>query len=142
MQENFSEETNRIASIKRCHQQLITRYEQRCKDLTRSEDESRDKEILGKNEPLYEKLQEMNEKLMFDSIQTGIQVMYPPCQIDIKSLRYNERDILGTGSYGAVFTGTFIPPGRGSKDVAVKRLKEAPRPSNVVSFLQEAAIVK
>ena len=142
VRDKFSEETNRIASIKRCHQQLITRYEQRCKDLTRGEDESRDKGTLEKYGPLNAKLQEMNEKLMFDAIQAGIQVIYPPCQIDTRCLSYNERDIIGTGSYGAVYKGKFTPPGHGRKDVAVKKLKEAPCPSNVVSFLHEAATAK
>ena len=74
VQDEFSEETNRIANIKRCHQQLITKYEQRCKDL--SEDESRDKEILKKYSPLYTNFKNLNEDLMFDAIQNGIQVMY------------------------------------------------------------------
>ena len=142
VRDKFSEETNRIASMKRCHQHLITRYEQRCKDLTRDEDESRDKETLEKFGPLNAKLQEMNEKLTFDAIQTGIQVMYPPCQMDIKSLHYDERDTLGVGTYGAVFKGKFTPPGHGMRDVAVKKLKGAPSPSNVVSFLHEAATAK
>ena len=143
VRDKFSEETSRIASIKRCHQHLITRYEQRCKELTRDEDESRDKETLEKFGPLNARLQEMNKKLTFDAIQSGIQVMYPPCQIDIKRLLYDERGtILGAGTYGAVFKGKFTPPGRGIRDVAVKKLREAPSPSNVVSFLHEAATVK
>jgi len=142
VRDNFSEEMTRITRVKRCHQQLITRYEQRCKDLTRSEDDLRDKETLEKNGPLYEKLQEMNEKLTFDALQSGIQVTYPPCQINFRRLRYNAKHILGRGSYGAVFKGQFAPPGHGRKDVAVKKLKEALCPSNVVTFLEEAAILK
>ena len=140
VRDNFSDEMTRITRVKRCHQQLITRYEQRCKDLTRSENESRDKETLERNGPLYEKLQEMNEKLTFDALQSGIQVTYPPCQIDITRLRYNVRHILGRGSYGTVLKGQFIPPGHGRKDVAVKRVKEALCPSNVVGFLEEAVL--
>ena len=142
VRDNFSDEMTRITRIKRCHQQLVARYEQRCKDLTRSEDDLRDKETLEKNGLLCEKLQEMNEKLTFDAIQSGIQVMYPPCQINIRRLRYDERHILGRGSYGTVFKGQFNPPGHGRKEVAVKKLKEALCPSNVVTFLEEAATLK
>ncbi|KAJ7392751.1 hypothetical protein OS493_010406 [Desmophyllum pertusum] len=142
VRDKFSEETNRIASIKRCHQQLITKYEQRCKDLTRSKDESRNKEIVEKNGPLHAKLQEMNETLMFDAIQNGIQVMYPCCQIDPRRLRYKERELLGEGSYGQVFKGRFTLPGHARRDVAVKKLREVPYPSNVAAFLQEAAMLK
>ncbi|KAJ7392749.1 hypothetical protein OS493_010404 [Desmophyllum pertusum] len=142
VRDKFSEETNRIASIKRCHQQLITKYEQRCKDLTRSEDESRDKEIVEKNFPLHAKLQEMNETLMFDAIKNGIQVMYPSCQIDARRLRCNERELLGGGSYGQVFKGKFTPPRHATRDVAVKKPLEAPHSSNVAAFLQEAAMLK
>ena len=142
VRDNFSDEMARITRVKRCHQQLIARYEQKCKDLTRSEDDSRDKETLEKNGPLYEKLQELNEKLTFDALQSGIQVTYPPCQINIGRLRYNVKHILGRGSYATVFKGQFNPPGHGRKDVAVKKLKEALNPSNVVSFLEEAAMLK
>ncbi|KAL9963714.1 hypothetical protein ACROYT_G027248 [Oculina patagonica] len=142
VRDKFSEETNHIASIKRCHQQLITKYEQRCKDLTRSEDEARDKETLEKYGPFYGKLQEMNQELMFDAIQNGIQVM--SCQIDARRLRYSEleSDKLGGGSYGTVFKGKFTPPGHGRKDVAVKKLRKAPDPSNVANFLREADMLK
>ena len=142
VRDRFSEETNRIANIKRCHQQLITKYEQRCKDLTRSEDESRDKETLEKYGPLYTNLKNMTENLMFDAIQNGIQVMYPSCQIDERRLRYNVRDYLGGGSYGDVFEGKYSPPGHRRKDVAVKKIRKIPDPSNVASFLQEAAMLK
>lgn len=142
VRELFAEETNRIARIRRCHQHLITRYEQKCKDLTRDEDESRDKEILETFGPLEKNLQEITENLTFDGIENGIQVMYPPCQMDIKRLRYDKSENLGAGSYGTVFKGKFTPQGHRIKDVAVKELKEAPSPSNVVSFLHEAATVK
>ena len=106
VQNEFSEETKRIATIKRCHQRLITKYEQRCKDLTRSEDESREKEILKKYSPLYTNLKNMNEDLMFDAIQNGIQVMYPSCQLEVRRLQYDESErkaCLGEGSFGKVF---------------------------------------
>ena len=141
----FSEETNRIASIDRCHQHLITKYEQRCKDLTRSEDESRDKEILEKYDPLHTNLKNMTEHLMFDAIENGIQVMYPSCQIDERALRYNVRDkkdYLGGGSYGEVFRGKYTPPGDSRRDVAVKKIRDVADPSTVASFLKEAAILK
>ncbi len=140
VREKFSEETNHIANIKRCHQQLISKYEQRCKDLTRSEDEARDKDTLEKYGPFHGELQEMNQMLMFDAIQNGIQVM--SCQIDVRRLRYNEGDSLGGGTYGAVFRGKLTQPGHGRKDVAVKKLREAPHPSNVATFLREADMLK
>ena len=140
VREKFSEETNRIAGIKRCHQQLITKYEQRCKDLTRSEDEERDNETLEKYGPFYGRLQEMNQNLMFDAIQNGIQVI--SCQIDARRLRYNEREKLGGGTFGTVFKGKFTLPRRGRKDVAVKKLRETPHPSNVATFLREADILR
>ena len=141
----FSEETNRIASIKRCHQKLIAKYEQRCNDLTRSEDKSRDKETLEKYGPLHTNLKNMTEHLMFDAIQNGIQLTYPYCQIDERGLDYNVRDkkaYLGGGSYGDVFRGEYTPPRHGRRDVAVKRTRKIPDPSNVASFLKEAAMLK
>ena len=145
VQDKFSEETNRIATIKRCHQQLITKYEQRCKDLTRSEDESREKEILKKYSPLYTNLKNMNENLMFDAIQNGIQVMYPSCQLEVKRLQYDESErkaCLGEGSFGKVFKGRYFPPGRRRKAVAIKKIRKHPDPSNVAAFLKEAAMLK
>ena len=145
VQNEFSEETNRIATIKRCHQRLITKYEQRCKDLTRNEDESREKEILRKYSPLYTNLKNMNEDLMFDAIQNGIQVMYPSCQLEVRRLQYDESErkaCLGEGSFGKVFEGTYFPPGRRRKDVAIKKIREHPDPSNVAAFLKEAAMLK
>ena len=140
--QEFIDEKNRIASIKRCHQELISRYEQRCKDLTRSEDEAEGKETAEKHGPLYAKLQEMNERLMFDAIQHGIQVMYPHCQIDKRRLHCNEKDLLGRGSFGIVFKGKYSRPGHGKKEVAVKKLTNTPCPSNVSPFLGEAAMLK
>ena len=145
VQDKFSEEMNRIATIKRCHQQLITKYEQRCKDLTRSEDESREKEILKKYSPLYTNLKNMNEDLMFDAIQNGIQVMYPSCQLEVRRLQYDESErkaCLGEGSFGKVFKGRYFPPGRRRKAVAIKKIRKHPDPSNVAAFLKEAAMLK
>ena len=145
VQDKFSEETKRIATIKRCHQQLITKYEQRCKDLTRSEDESREKEILKKYSPLYTNLKNMNENLMFDAIQNGIQVMYPSCQLEVRRLQYDESErkaCLGEGSFGKVFKGRYFPPGRRRKAVAIKKIRKHPDPSNVAAFLKEAAMLK
>ncbi|XP_022802296.1 uncharacterized protein LOC111339834 [Stylophora pistillata] len=145
VQDRFSEETNRIAKIKRCHQQLITKYEQRCKDLTKSEDESREKEILEKYSPLHSNLKNMNENLIFDAIQNGIQVMYPSCQLDLRRLNYNEKEReahLGKGTYGTVFKGRYSPPGHEKTDVAVKKIREHPDKSNVATFLKEAAMLK
>ena len=145
VQDEFSEETKRIATIKRCHQRLITKYEQRCKDLTRNEDESREKEILKKYSPLYTNLKHMNEDLMFDAIQNGIQVMYPSCQLEVRRLQYDESEreaCLGEGSFGKVFEGTYFPPGRRRKDVAIKKIRKHPDPSNVAAFLKEAAMLK
>ena len=122
VQEKFSEEKNHIVRIKGCQEQLITKSEQRCKDLTKSEDESRDNEILKKYSPLYAKLINMNEKLMFDAIQNGIQVMRPYCQLEVTKLQYNERETkewLGEGSFAKVFKGSYSLPGHGGKDVAV-----------------------
>ena len=143
VQEKFSEETNRIARIKGCQEQLITTYEQRCKDLTKSEDKSSDKEIP--KIPLYEKLINMNENLMFDAIQNGIQVMRPYCQLEVTKLQYNERETkewLGEGSFAKVFKGSYSLPGHGGKDVAVKKIRKHPDPSNVAAFLKEAAMLK
>ena len=145
VQDKFSEETNRIASIKRCHQQLITKYEQRCKDLTKSEDESRDKEILKKYSPLYTNFKNLNEDLMFDAIQNGIQVMNPPCQLEVGRIQYNESEskaYVGEGSFSKVYKGRYFPPGRGRKDIAVKKIRNHPDPSNVTAFLKEAAMLK
>ena len=145
VQDKFSEETNRIASIKRCHQQLITKYEQRCKDLTKSEDESRDKEILKKYSPLYTNFKNLNDDLMLDAIQNGIQVMYPPWQLEVGRIQYNENEskaYVGEGSFSKVYKGKYFPPGRGRQDVAVKKIRNHPDPSNVTALLKEAAMLK
>ena len=145
VQDEFSEETNRIASIKSCYRQLITKYEQRCKDLTKSEDESRDKEILKKYSPLYTNFKNLNDDLMLDAIQNGIQVMYPPCQLEVGRIQYNENEskaYVGEGSFSKVYKGKYFPPGRGRQDVAVKKIRNHPDPSNVTAFLKEAAMLK
>ena len=145
VQDKFSVETNRIARIKMCYQPLITKYEQRCKDLTKEEDESRDKEILKKYSPLYTNLKNMNENLKFDAIQNGIQVMYPSCQLEVRRLQYDEREreaCLGEGSFAKIFKGRYFPPGHRRRDVAVKKILKPPDPSNVAAFLKEAAMLK
>ena len=145
VQDKFSVETNRIARIKMCYQPLITKYEQRCKDLTKEEDESRDKEILKKYSPLYTNLKNMNENLKFDAIQNGIQVMYPSCRLEVRRLQYDEREreaCLGEGSFAKIFKGRYFPPGHRRRDVAVKKILKPPDPSNVAAFLKEAAMLK
>ena len=142
VQDKFSGETNRIARIKRCYQPLITKYEQRCKDLTKEEDESRDKEILKKYSPLYTNL---NENLRFDAIQNGIQVMYPSCQLEVRRLQYDESEreaYLGEGSFAKIFKGRYFPPGHSRRDVTVKKILKPPDLSNVAAFLKEAAMLK
>ena len=140
--QELTEETNRIGSIKRCHEELIAKYEQKCMDLTKIEDAESEKKIVESHAPLYKKLVDTHEKLMFDAMQHGIQIIYPPCQIDNKRLRYQEEDYLGRGSYGTVFKGKYAPPGHGWKDVAVKKLRKDLNPSNVSPFLGEAAMLK
>ena len=143
VQDKFSGETNRIARIKRCCQPLITKYEQRCKDLTKEEDESRDKEILKKYSPLYTNLKNMN--LRFDAIQNGIQVMYPSCQLEVRRLQYDESEreaYLCEGSFAKIFKGRYFPPGYKRRDVTVKKILKPPDLSNVAAFLKEAAMLK
>ena len=137
--QEFTDEKNRIDSIKKCHEELIAKYEQRCKHLTKSEDEESEKAIMESHEPLCKRLEEIHKELMFDAIQHGIQVMYPSCQINKERL-CEEKDPIGDGSFGIVFKGKYTPPGHGGKKVAVKRLKNPPEPSNVASFLGEAAM--
>ena len=141
--QEFTEEKDRISSIRRCHRDLIEKYEKRCKDLTKSEDEAKGKEILQTLAPLYTKLETMNENLMFDAIQHGIQVMYPSCQIDKKKLSCTEtqNSKLGIGSYGTVYKGKLISAGRARKNVAVKKLRETPQASSVATFLGEASML-
>ena len=141
--QEFTEEKDRISSIRGCHQELIDKYEKRCKDLTRSEDEEKGKEIVKTLSPLYTKLKTTNENLMFDAIQHGIQVMYPSCQINKKKFHCTETESnkLGTGSYGTVYKGKLSSSGHARKDVAVKKLRETPHPSSVATFLGEAAML-
>ena len=141
--QEFTEEKDRISSIKRCHRELINKYQKRCKDLTKSEDEEKGKEIVKTLSPLYTKLKTMNENLMFDAIQQGIQVMYPSCQIDKKKLHCIEtqNNELGGGSYGTVYKGKLSSPGHARKDVAVKKIRETQHPSSVATFLGEAAML-
>ena len=49
------------------------------------------------------------------------------------------RKFLGSGQFGTVMKGVWLLPG-GSKDVAVKMLKEGSPEEDTVKFLQEAAI--
>ena len=138
----LAQEKERINVIRRCLKELIAKYEQKCKDLTRSKDEA--KEIVETHNPLRRIVKDLHEQLMFDAIQQEIQVMYPSCQLEKKRLRWNEekKDHLGTGSYGAVFKGNYKPPGHGWKKVAIKKLKGVPGPSGVASFLGEAAMLR
>jgi len=71
----------------------------------------------------------------------GIQDMHPYCQINRRRLHCDEKEILGRGSYGTVFKGKLSPPGYGRKKVAMKKLRETQDPSNVASFLSEAAML-
>ncbi|KAJ7392762.1 hypothetical protein OS493_010417 [Desmophyllum pertusum] len=84
----------------------------------------------------------MNETLMFDAIQKGIQVMHPVLSNRCKKPSLPTDRIPSGGSYGHVFRGTFTPPGHATRDVAVKKLQEAPHRSNVAAFLREAAMLK
>ena len=138
----LAQEKERIDMIRRCLKELISKYEQKCADLTRSKDEA--KEIIETYTPLRRNIQDLYEQLMFDAIQQEIQVMSPSCQLEKEKLRWKEtqEDRLGIGTFGAVFKGKYKPPGRGWKQVAIKRLKEVPSPSSVTSFLGEAAMLK
>ena len=138
--QEFTEEKNRIDSIKKCHEELIAKYEHRCEQLTKNEDQESEKAIMESHDPLCKRLEEIHKELMFDAIQHGIQVMYPSCQINKERL-CEEKDPIGDGSFGIVFKGKYTPPGHGGKKVAVKRLKNPPEPSNVASFLGEAAMI-
>ena len=52
---------------------------------------------------------------------------------------YRVTDHLGSGHFGNVNKGLWQTPG-GSKQVAIKRLKEDPSDADRVKFLQEAAV--
>ena len=138
----FAQEKERIDVIRRCLKELISKYERKCADLTRSKDEAR--EIVETHTPLRKNIQDLYEQLMFDAIQQEIQVMSPSCQLEKERLRWKEKeeDCLGTGSFGAVFKGKYKPPGHGWKQVAIKKVKDVPGPSTVASFLGEAAMLK
>ena len=136
----FKEESGRISSIKRCYQELLEKYEKKCQDLTKGEDEDTRKGTVEKLSPLYDKLEEISQNLTFDAIQHGIHVMSPGCEIDKSTL--SEKEKLGEGSFGEVYKGEISLSGRkGTKEVAVKKLKGTPGASNVASFLKEAEIL-
>ena len=136
--QEFTEERERIDSIKRCHQELLEKYEKKCQDLTKSEDEETRKGTVEKLSPLYEKLEDISQNLTFDAIQNGIRVMSPSCEIEKRRLNYETR--IGRGSYGEVYKGKISLPGR-EKEVAVKKLKVPPQASNVAPFIREANIL-
>lgn len=138
--QEFTEEGGRISSIKRCYQELLEKYEKKCQDLTKSEDEDTRKGTVEKLSPLYAKLEAISQNLTFDAIQHGIHVMSPGCEIDKSTL--SEKEKLGGGSFGEVYKGEISLSGReGIKQVAVKKLKGTPEASNVASFLKEAEIL-
>ena len=134
----FKEESGRISSIKRCYQELLEKYEKKCQDLTKNEDEETRKGTVEKLSPLYAKLEDMSQNLTFDAIQHGIRVMPPSCEIEKRRLCYETK--IGEGSYGEVHKGKISLPGR-QKEVAVKKLKVPPQASNVAPFLREADIL-
>ena len=140
----FAQEIERIDMIRRCLKELISKYERRCADLTKSKEGA--KEIVEKHTPLHRNIQELYEQLMFDAIEQEIQVMSPSCQLEKERLRWKEKeeDCLGTGSFGAVFKGKYKPPRHGWKQVAIKKLKDLPGPSShgVASFLREADMLR
>ena len=138
--QEFTEESGRISSIKRCYQELLEKYEKKCQDLTKSEDEDTRKGTVQKLSPLYAKLEEISQNLTFDAIQHGIRVMSPSCEIDKRTLYYETSTRIGGGSYGEVYKGKIRLPGR-EKEVAVKKLKVPPQASNVAPFLGEAEIL-
>ena len=138
--QEFTVESGHISSIKRCYQELLEKYEKKCQDLTKGEDEDTRKGTVEKLSPLYDKLEEISQNLTFDAIQHGIHVMSPGCEIDKSTL--SEKEKLGEGSFGEVYKGEISLSGRkGAKEVAVKKLKGTPGASNVASFLKEAEIL-
>ena len=136
----FKAESGRISSIKRCYQELLEKYEKKCQDLTKNEDEETRKGTIEKLSPLYKKLEGISQNLTFDAIKHGIHVLSPGCEIDKSTL--SEKEKLGKGSFGEVYKGEIILSGReGTKEVAVKKLKGTLEASNVASFLKEAEIL-
>ena len=136
----FKAESGRISSIKRCYQELLEKYEKKCQDLTKNEDEETRKGTIEKLSPLYKKLEGISQNLTFDAIKHGIHVLSPGCEIDKSTL--SEKEKLGKGSFGEVYKGEIILSGReGTKEVAVKKLKGTHEASNVASFLKEAEIL-
>ena len=138
----LAQEKERIDMIRRCLNEIISKYEQKCSDLTRSRDEA--KEIVEAHTTLRRNIQDLYENLVFDAIQQEIQVMYPTCQLEKKRLLWKEEkdSLLGEGTFGAVFKGKYKPPRLGWKKAAIKKLKDVPDPSSVASFLEEAAVLK
>ena len=134
----FTDARERIDSIKRCYEELLEKYEKKCKDLTKSEDEETRKGTVEMLCPLYTQLEDIGQNLTFDAIQHGIRVMSPSCEVDKRTLYYEAR--IGGGSYGDVYKGKISLPGI-EKEVAVKKLKEPPQASNVAPFLGEANIL-
>ena len=136
--QEFTEERERIDSIKRCYKELLEKYEKKCKDLTKREDEETRKGTVEMLSPLYTKLEDMSQNLTFDAIQHGIRVMSPSCEVDKRTLHYET--MIGGGSYGEVYKGKISLPGC-EKEVAVKELKGSLQASNVAPFLGEANIL-
>ena len=137
--QEFTEERERIDSIKRCYKELLEKYEKKCKDLTKSEDENTRKRNVEILIPLNTKLEDMSQNLTFDAIQHGIRVMSPSFEIDKSILSYKGK--LGSGSFSDVYKGEINLTGREGKEVAVKKLKDTSQASNVASFLKEAEIL-
>ena len=137
--QEFTEERERIDSIKRCYRELLEKYEKKCNDLTKSEDEKTRKRKIKTLIPLNIKLEDMSQNLTFDAIQYGIPVMSPSCEIDKSTLSY--KGILGSGSFGKVYKGEITLSGREGKEVAVKNLKDTSQASKVASFVKEAEIL-
>ena len=136
--QEFTDERERIDGIKRCYKELLEKYEKKCKDLTKREDEETRKGTVEMLSPLYTKLEDMSQNLTFDAIQHGIRVMSPSCEVDKRTLYYET--MIGGGAYGEVYKGKISLPGR-EKEVAVKELKGSLQASNVASFLGEADIL-
>ena len=137
--QEFTEERERIDSIKRCYKELLEKYEKKCKDLTKSEDEKTRKRKINILIPLNIKFEDMSQNLTFDAIQYGIRVMSPFCEIDKSILSYKGN--LGSGSFGEVYKGEITRSGREGKEVAVKKLKDTSQASKVASFVKEAEIL-